>query len=118
VSVLTDFRARLTAAFENDVAANAARHPFSSGGAWGIEVELARPATISTARFEEDITRGQSVAKYVLHGAAETDWQVLSRGSTIGYTKLDRFPSRAVRRVRLTIEDSAGAPAPVTVRLY
>jgi len=118
VSVLTDFRARLTGAFANDLAANAARHEFSSGGAWGVEVELARPATISTARFEEDITRGQSVAAYVLHGAAETDWQVLSRGSTIGYTKLDRFPPTTVRRVRLTVQDAATPPIPVAIRLY
>ena len=118
VSVLTDFRARLTRAFDNDVAANAASHPFSSGGAWGVELELPQPATISIARLEEDITRGQSVAKYVLHGAAETDWQVLSRGSTIGYTKLDRFPPTTVRRVRLTVQDAATAQIPVTVRLY
>ncbi|HEX6627120.1 MAG TPA: alpha-L-fucosidase [Gemmatimonadaceae bacterium] len=118
VSVLTDFRSRLKTVFDNDLAANAAKHPFSSGGGWGVELELPQPAAISIARLEEDITRGQSVAKYVLHGAAETDWQVLSRGSTIGYTKLDRFPPTTVRRVRLTVQDAATPPIPVTIRLY
>jgi alpha-L-fucosidase len=118
VSQLSAFRSRLTSMLANDLAANAARSPFSTGSTWGIQLELGQATTVSTARLEEDITRGQSVARYVLYGAADTDWRVLSRGSTIGYTKLDRFPSASIRRVRLEIQDSATPQRPLTVRLY
>jgi hypothetical protein len=43
---------------------------------------------------------------------------VLSRGTTIGFRKLDRFGPVAVRRVRLRIEDAVAAPTPVGLRLY
>ena len=54
-------------------------------------------ATVSTARPEEDIARGQRVARYA---------------------KLDRFEPASVRRVRLTIEDAVAAPERVALRLY
>jgi alpha-L-fucosidase len=74
--------------------------------------------TIAVARLEEDIARGQSVERYTLYGAVGRDWHVLSRGSTIGYAKLDLFEPATVRRVRLAIEDAAGMPEGIAVKLY
>jgi len=79
---------------------------------------LGRRVTFAIARLEEDITRGQSVARYTLYGAVDRDWRVLSHGSTIGYMKLDLFEPVTVRRVRLAIEDAAGMPQDIAVRLY
>jgi len=42
----------------------------------------------------------------------------MSHGSTIGYTKLDRFDPVQVRRVRLVIEDAVDAPQPIRLGLY
>jgi hypothetical protein len=42
----------------------------------------------------------------------------LSRGTTIGYRKLDRIDGAPVQRVRLTVEDAAGAVGPVGIGLY
>ena len=119
VARLGSFRARLTSMFEHDLARGLPLKPVEIGGAaGGIELDLGKTATIGVARLEEDIARGQSVARYALHGATNGDWRELSRGSTIGYAKLDRFPTPAVRRVRLSIEDSAGPPGRITLRLY
>jgi len=70
------------------------------------------------ADFGEDIERGQVVALYWLEGAQGREWQTLSGGTTIGYRRLDRFPSQPVRRVRLHIEDAVARPRPVRVALY
>ena len=83
-----------------------------------MELDLGRPVTIGVARLEEDITGGQSVARYTLYGAVDRDWRVLSQGSTIGYTKLDRFEPSLVRRVRLAIEGDAGMSQGIAVKLY
>jgi alpha-L-fucosidase len=83
-----------------------------------LEMDIGRTVTVAVARLEEDITRGQSVARYTLYGAAEGEWRVLSHGSTIGYAKLDRFEPVSVRRVRLTIEDAAAIPQGLNVRMY
>lgn len=119
VARLALFRARLNSLFERDLARDA-RRAYSVIAPTGaeLEVDLGRTVTVAVARLEEDITRGQNVARYTLYGAADGDWQVLSRGSTIGYAKLDRFEPAAVRRVRLAVEDAAGVPQGIVVRLY
>ena len=41
-----------------------------------------------------------------------------TRGTTIGYRKLDRFEPVSVSAVRLTIEEAIGDPGPVEIALY
>jgi len=116
---LTQFHARLTSLFEEDLARGARRTTLMVGsGSVQVELDLGRPVTIGVARLEEDITRGQSVARYTLYGAVGRYWKVLSSGSTIGYAKLDRFEPVTVQHVRLTIEDGAVAPKDLAVKLY
>ena len=119
VARLAGFRVRLNSVFERDLARDARRTSsvFASGRA-EFELDLGRAVTVAVARLEEDITRGQSVARYTLYGAVDRDWRVLSHGSTIGSTKLDLFEPVTVRRVRLAIEDAAGIPQGIAVRLY
>jgi alpha-L-fucosidase len=81
-------------------------------------VDLGRTVAVGIARLEEDITRGQAVARYALYGSDGGPWRMLSRGTTIGYAKLDRFESLQVRRARLVIEDAVGEAGPVAVRLH
>src|SRR5262249_55281026 len=85
-----------------------------------LEIDLAVPVTVSVARLSENVARGQRVARYNLEGAElETDaWRNLSSGTTIGYTKLDRFPPTLLRRIRLTIEDAVAPPEAVAVKLF
>jgi alpha-L-fucosidase len=119
VARLTLFRARLNSLFERDLARDARRaYSVIAPTRAELELDLGRTVTVTVARLEEDITRGQNVARYTLYGAADGDWQVLSRGSTIGYAKLDRFAPVAVRRVRLAVEDAAGVPQGIVVKLY
>jgi hypothetical protein len=42
----------------------------------------------------------------------------LSRGTTIGYRKLDRFQAVSVSGVRLEIQEVVGQARPVMVALY
>jgi len=119
VARLAGLRARLDSMFERDLARDA-RRKFSVTGSGSaiMELDLGRTVTIGVARLEEDIARGQSVARYTLYGAVDDDWKALAHGSTIGYAKLDRFEPVPVRRVRLTIEEAAEIPEGVAVRLY
>jgi len=82
------------------------------------EIDLGRTANVSIARLEEDITRGQVVAAYSLLGTDGGPWRVLSRGTTIGYARVDRFEPSTVSRVRLVIEDAVATPLKIAVRLY
>ncbi len=116
---LSGFRERLAAMTKRDLAARAQRTWRPSGSrAAVLELTPEQPATAGIARLEEDITRGQRVARYTLSGMTDGHWGVLSQGTTIGYAKLDRFPPVSVRRLRLLIEDAVETPEPITVRLY
>jgi alpha-L-fucosidase len=70
------------------------------------------------ADLREDITHGQAVARYTLTGEDDGVWRLLTRGTTIGCRKLDRFGPASVRRVRLTIDDAVAAPRPVRLALF
>jgi alpha-L-fucosidase len=119
VARLGSFRERLTSMFEHDVADGARRGWLPTGArSADLTLDLGRAVSIGVARLEEDIAHGQSVSRYTLYGAADSDWHVLSHGSTIGYAKLDRFAPMTVRRVRLTIEDAIATPERITLRLY
>jgi alpha-L-fucosidase len=69
-------------------------------------------------RLEEDITHGQVVARYSVSGSDGDGWRVLSRGTTIGYARLDRIEPAAVRRLRITVEDAVGVPQPLRIRAF
>jgi alpha-L-fucosidase len=118
VARLASFRARLTSLFELDLFRDARRAYSPIDPDRSVKLDLSRPVTIGVARLAEDITSGQRVARYTLYGAVDGEWQVLSRGSTIGYAKLDRFEPVTVQRVRLAIEDAAGMPQGISVKLY
>jgi alpha-L-fucosidase len=76
--------------------------------------------TIALARLEEDITRGQCVARYAVYGTLPDrgDWRELARGTTVGYRKVDRFAPATVRRVRVVVEDAVAPPRPLRIGLY
>jgi alpha-L-fucosidase len=119
VERLSGMHERILALFAEDLAAGA-RVTWTRTGARSAEgvVDLGRTVTASVARLEEEIPRGQMVARYTLYGSDGQTWFMLSHGTTIGYAKLDRFAPVTVRRVRLVVEDAVAAPDPIAIRLY
>ena len=119
VARLAAFRERLDATFATDVARGASATWRATGERTAeLELRFPRPVAIGLVRLEEPIARGQRVARYSLHGANDAEWRELSRGTTIGYTKIDRFPSTTVARVRLRIEEAVDVPERVAISLY
>ena len=102
--------------FANDLAADASRQVTRSGSV--VDLELERPAAFDVASLEEDIAHGQTVERYALEAWTGGTWTVLSRGTTIGHKKLDRFPRVEASRVRLTIEAALESPRIGAVALY
>jgi alpha-L-fucosidase len=110
---------RLRALFASDLARGASTTWRRTGERTAVaDVELLREVTASIARLEEDIAKGQMVARFTLSGFDGEAWRKLSSGTTIGYARLCRFEPVTVRRVRLTIEDALAAAEPVTIRLH
>ncbi|HKP29700.1 MAG TPA: alpha-L-fucosidase [Gemmatimonadales bacterium] len=82
-----------------------------------LTVDLGRAVNIRILDLREDITRGQVVARYAVHGETSGGWQPLSSGTTIGYRKLDHLDARDVRRLRVTI-DAVDQPPPISLACF
>jgi alpha-L-fucosidase len=116
VARLVGFRSRLDAYREGYLSTGADTNWKATGPRSAeMAVTLARPVPVSAVRLAEDITKGQLVAKYTLYGADAGLWSVVSKGTTIGYAKIDRFQPTRLRRLKLVIEDALDAPLPVSV---
>jgi alpha-L-fucosidase len=119
VARLTGMRERLTVLFKDDLAAARKAAWRSTGDRTAVaELDLGRPVRVGIADLREDVEHGQAIAGYRLEGASGGEWQTLSRGTTIGLRRLDRFGPQTVRRVRLHVEDAVEPPRPVRIALY
>jgi alpha-L-fucosidase len=116
VARLTAFRSQLNTLKEPNVATGA-ESTWKVTGARTAELEmtLARPETVFAARMEEDITKGQLVARYSLLGADGGAWRPLLSGTTIGYARLQRVAPMKVQRLKLVIEDAIDVPERVSL---
>jgi alpha-L-fucosidase len=119
VARLAGMRSRLDAIFAKDLAAGAepdwvARSAVTATGV----VELAQEELVGITDLSEDIWQGQRVARYTVEGLIGGAWREISRGTTIGYRKLDRFVPVRVRAIRINIEDAVEPPLSVGLKLY
>jgi alpha-L-fucosidase len=82
-------------------------------------LDIGRPRSFGIIRLEEPIENGQTVARYSVHGAgADRVFRPLSRGTTIGYAKLDRVTAPDIRYVRIDIEEAVAEPEPLKIRIF
>ena len=58
--------------------------------------------------MREQIEHGQTVARYRVEALVNGAWSVVSRGTTIGHKKIDRFAPVEAGRWRVVIEESTG----------
>jgi alpha-L-fucosidase len=120
VSRLGGMRDALDRVFASDLVAQPSNRDWQITGARTAQliVDLARTSAVSVVRLGEDISRGQIVGSYRVDGArGDGVWRELSRGTTIGYTKLDHVQG-TVRRLRVRIGDAVADPEPITIRAY
>ncbi|MEX2154959.1 MAG: alpha-L-fucosidase [Gemmatimonadaceae bacterium] len=115
---LSGFHERLGRLLADDLAERVQSEWKQTGASATLELDLGRPTAVGIARLAEDIRNGQRVSRYTLSGMDDGGWRVLSRGTTIGYAKIDRFPAATVRRVRLSIDEVVAEPERVSVSLF
>ena len=120
VARLMAFADRRRTMFERDVSSGRRKRWRQTGATTAsLEVDLGKLRSFSIARIEEDIEKGQMVARYSLHGAGvDRVFRELSRGTTIGYTKLDRVTAADVRHVRVDVEDAVAPTEPLRLKLF
>ena len=120
VASLLAMRARLEARFARDLAAGGTMRWRTTGATTAVlELDLPRPAMVGIVDLREPIALGQAVAAHQLEGrTADGRWQVVSRGTTIGYRRLLEVPPMRLVGLRVTITDAVTRPEPLHVGCY
>ena len=119
VARLAGMHERLRALFAEDLAAGRDVTWRATGARTGeADVDIGRPVAASIVRIEEDIAAGQAVARYAVQGFDGSSWRPLSKGTTIGYAKLDRFEPVPVSRVRVVVEEAVAPVGRLAVRVF
>jgi len=83
-----------------------------------IEVDLGAPTRFNIASAQEEIALGQRVEMYHLEYWDGAAWQTITKGTTIGHKKLDRFSPVTARRVRLVVDKARACPTIQSFGLY
>jgi hypothetical protein len=83
-----------------------------------LEVDMEGPTEINSVSIEEASGMTGRIQKYKVEGQVNSNWKLLSQGTTIGERKVDRFPAVTVWKVRFTILDATNYPAIQTFSLY
>jgi len=104
VARLADFGARRGELFADDHAARARVRRTNDG----VELQLREPAPIGMVVLREQIERGQTVLRYRVEAVVTGAWTTVSRGATIGRSKIDRFAPVTSARWRVVIDESLG----------
>jgi alpha-L-fucosidase len=113
VAALDGFRDRRASAFEG--ARISGRHVQSSAGA---EFRFDRERRVHRVRLGEHIDRGQSVADYTVSALTRDGWREVSKGTTIGYAKIDTFEPLDATALRVTVRRRIGPHAPLLVAAF
>jgi hypothetical protein len=69
-----------------------------------FEVDTEGPMDITAVEISEASGFEGRVREYKVEGQVDSDWKLLSQGTTIGARKIDRFPKVTVWKVRLTVQ--------------
>ncbi len=85
--------------------------------AW-LEVDLGAPRKFNIAMMQEAIALGQRVESYQVQVREGDTWRTISKGTTIGHKKLDRFAPVTAQRVRLVIDKALACPTIATFGIY
>ncbi len=82
-----------------------------------LEVDLEKPRVIHVVELREP--KGLNhIQAYKVEGMVNSDWKLLSEGTTIGDRKVDKFTPVLAWKVRLTIIKASASPAISTFSIY
>jgi len=83
-----------------------------------LEIDLRDNVTFNVVMLQEYIPQGQRVESYSIEAWDGNDWKAITKGTTIGHKKLDRFDDVTTSKVRLNILQSQSTPQIRTFGLY
>lgn len=82
----------------------------TSGTGDRFELTLSPSVPISQSLIMEDISKGERIRRYTLEAFCGNEWQVVSKGSSVGHKRIERFSAVSASKFRLTINEFTEKP--------
>lgn len=84
-----------------------------------VEISLENAATVRYAVVMEDITRGQRIEEFSLEAQIDNVWEVVYKGTTVGYKRICKLESPAkAQNWRFKVDASRICPTLLRLALY
>lgn len=118
VQRLTGMHDRLRQLFANEATQDQPAQWTTTGPMSAVaQVSVSPRDRVTVIELREDISRSQQVSEYIVEGFHGGGWQQISRGTTIGYKKLDRITPVSVERLRVRVI-TLDQPRPFTIKAW
>jgi len=83
-----------------------------------LTIDLGKPTLFNRFMAQEYIRLGQRVKEFTVEAFIDGDWNEISRGTTIGYKRILRFPTVQATKVRFNIIGSKSCPVISNIGIY
>lgn len=81
-------------------------------------VQFRQPQLVSAFRLSEPIAEGQAVSRWSLQAMSVGQWRTISRGTTVGYARMEKVEPVAAEQLKLIVEEAVEAPRRVGIVAY
>ncbi len=82
------------------------------------EYDVQKDALVNAFMIQEDISKGQRIASFLVEAYKDGAWIHLTEGTTVGYKRLVRFSDTRPERIRVTIRSARGIANVSAVGLF
>lgn len=115
---LMELRAALDSIYGHDLASGGALCS-DSKGTWTLKLPNDTPARFNRIVLQEDITRGQRIAEFVVEAKTWGRWKEVARGTTVGRKRILTLPKwQKASRLRVRVRKSLGMPTLKSISLH
>lgn len=83
-----------------------------------LTIDFGKLTTFNRFLVQEYIRLGQRVKAFTIEALVNGEWKEITKGTTIGYKRILRFPTVKATQVRFTITDSKACPLISNIGIY
>lgn len=83
-----------------------------------LTIDLGKPTIVNRFLVQEYIRLGQRVKSFTVEAFVDGNWKEITKGTTIGYKRILRFPSVEATKIRLNITGSKSCPTISNIGVY
>jgi alpha-L-fucosidase len=83
-----------------------------------VIINFGKPTRFNRFLVQEYIRLGQRVRAFKVEALVDNNWKEITKGTTIGYKRILRFPTVRATELRFVIDDSKACPLISTIAIY